>query len=472
MGPAPVYTAGFFPGVLAAGIMADGGTGLSKRFAGFGVYFKAPVLAVFPLGFVAGLPLALTSATLSLWMRREGISLTAIGFLSLVGTPYALKFLWAPIIDRLPLPALTRLFGRRRGWMALILVLLAAAIAGLGIAGTSSNPPDLGLVAVFAFATTFLSASFDIVLDAFRIESMERDDLAAGAAMYVYGYRLGLLAAGAGALYIHDSFSWLAAYGTMAVLVGIGFITVLLRPEPEFRESPEVAAATAKAERYLSSRPHLSGRGADIIAWFYVAVIEPFAEFMGRRGWLLLLLFATVFKFGDALAGVMTPPFLADLGFTDLEIADVSKLFGFVALLAGLGVCGALMSRYGMIPILWVAGILQLLSNGVFAILAVTGHNIPMLVVTIGFENFASGLGTAAFLAYLSSLCNVSFTATQYALLSSLFAFARTWLTSPSGFFAENLGWLNFFLFTMLAALPGLVLLWFIQRRQPASQTS
>jgi len=440
-------------------------TGTTK---GLGVYWKGPVLAMLTLGFVAGMPLALTAATLALWMRREGVDLGSIGLLLLVGLPYTLKFLWAPLIDRLPLPVMTRLFGRRRGWLLTAEVLMALAIVGLGLAGSIGATPDLTLVAVMAVLVAFFSATHDIVLDAFRIESMAEEDLAAGAAMYVYGYRTGLIAAGAGALYIADAFGWFASYAVMAALVGIGIVTVLLRPEPLFRESPDIAAAAQRAQTFLEGRPHLKGRRAHAVAWAYVAVIEPFAEFLRRRGWLLLLLFATIFKFGDALAGAMTSPFLVDLGFTDIEIANVSKLFGLVATLLGLGAAGVAMSRYGMMPILWVAGVLQLLSNGMFSLLAVTGRSLPMLAATIGFENFASGLGTAAFLAFLSSLCNASFTATQYALLSSLFAVARTGLTAPSGFFAEQFGWPGFFLFTMLAAVPGLLLLWLIARRAEA----
>lgn len=446
--------------------MTDSDTDTSSRFAGLWVYFKAPIFAMLPLGFAAGMPLALTAATLGLWMRREGVDLGSIGLLGLVGTPYALKFLWAPLIDRLPLPPFTTLLGRRRGWMAALLILLMAAIAGLGFAGGIGNTPNLSLVAILALTVAFLSASFDIVLDAYRIESMEEDDLGAGAAMYVYGYRMGMLAAGAGTLYIAEGFGWTVGYTAMAALIGVGLIAVLLRPEPAYRDAPEVEAATARAHAYLAARPHLTGRVADTLAWVFVVVIEPFWEFARRRGWLLLLLFATIFKFGDALAGAMTAPLLADLAFTNIEIANVSKVFGLAATLAGLGVCGVAMNRIGMMPTLWTAGILQLLSNGMFAVLAISGHNIPVLAATIGFENFATGLGTGAFVAYLSSLCNKSFTATQYAFLSSLFAFARTWMVAPSGFLAEGFGWVSFFLLTMLAAVPGLILLWFIQRRQ------
>lgn len=433
-------------------------------WAGLKVYFKLPVFSMLPLGFVSGLPLALTAATLALWMRREGVDLGSIGLLALVGTPYAVKFLWSPFIDRLPLPPMTTLFGRRRGWLLTCQILLMAAIVALAAAGGLGTEPHLGWVAVTALAVAFFSASQDIVIDAFRIESIETQDLGAGAAMYVYGYRIGLLASGAGALYLADLGGWFFAYVVMAVIVGVGVITVLLRPEPPFRESPEAAVAERRAENYLARRPHLGARAGRVLAWLYVAVVEPFAEFMGRRGWLLLLGFATLYKFGDSLAGAMTNPLLADIGFTNQEIANVVKVFGLVATLAGLGLGGAVMSRIGLIAGLWVGGILQLVSNGVFAVLATIGHSVPFLAVTIGFENFAGGLGTAVFVAYLSSLCNVSFTATQYALLSSLFALARTWLSSPSGFLAEFTGWPAFFLLTMVAAVPGLILLFWISR--------
>lgn len=435
------------------------------RWAALKVYLKPPVLTILPLGFVSGLPLALTAATLSLWMRREGVDLASIGLLTLAGTPYSVKFLWSPFIDRLPLPPMTSLFGRRRGWLLTFQLLLIAAILGLGAAGGLGAGPHLGWVAATALLVAFFSASQDIVIDAFRIETIETEDLGAGAAMYVYGYRLGLLASGAGALYLADMASWFTAYAVMAGLVGLGIVTVLVRPEPPFRESPEATAAGERAEAYLRRRPHLGARLGRAVAWIYVAVIEPFAEFMGRRGWIFLLGFATLYKFGDSLAGAMTSPLLADLGFTNQEIANVVKIFGLVATLVGLGLGGGMMSRIGLLPSLWVAGILQLISNGSFAVLANLGHSIPFLAFTIGFENFASGLGMAVFVAYLSSLCNVSFTATQYALLSSLFALARTWLSSPSGFLAEFTGWTQFFLLTMVAAVPGLILLAIITRQ-------
>lgn len=445
--------------------MTDAAHSNNGWWASAKVYLKPPVLAMLPLGFSSGLPLALTAATLTLWMRREGVDLGSIGLLALVGSPYAMKFLWSPFMDRLPLPPLTTLFGRRRGWLLATQILLIAAIVGLAAAGGLGAEPHLGWVAVTALAVAFFSASQDIVIDAFRIESIETQDLGAGAAMYVYGYRVGLLASGAGALYMADIGGWFTAYVAMAGLVGVGVLTVLLRPEPPFHESPEAMAAASRAERYLAGRPHLSARMGRILAWVYVAVIEPFAEFMGRRGWLLLIGFATLYKFGDSLAGAMTSPLLADLGFTNQEIANVVKVFGLVATLVGLGLGGGMMKRIGLVPGLWVAGILQLVSNGSFAVLANLGHSIPFLAFTIGFENFASGLGMAVFVAYLSTLCNVSFTATQYALLSSLFALARTWLSSPAGFLAEFTGWTEFFLLTMVAAVPGLILLALITRQ-------
>lgn len=435
------------------------------------VYLKPPVAAMLPLGFSSGLPLALSANTLFLWLRREGVDLESIGLLLLVGTPYTIKFLWSPVIDRLPLPPLSRLMGRRRGWLIAIQALLMAAIAGLGAAGGWGPAPHLGLVAVLALVVAFLSASQDIVIDAFRIESLEERDLGAGAAMYVYGYRLGLLASGAGALYLADTVGWFASYAVMACLVIVGIVTVLIRPEPAFRESPEAAAADRRAHAFLAARPHLRGRVADVLSWLYVAVIEPFAEFMSRQGWLAAVLFAVFYKFGDSLAGAMTNPFLADVGFTNTEIANVAKIFGLVATLIGFGLGGAMMNRIGIIASLWIAGILQLASNGLFAVLALQGHDLAFLALTIGFENFAGGMGTAIFVAYLSSLCNISFTATQYALLSSLFAFARTWLSAPSGFLAGAVGWVSFFLLTMIAAVPGLLLLWWITRQRARQES-
>ncbi len=440
-----------------------------QRFThAFTVYRQPAVLALIFLGFSSGLPLALTASTLFVWLSEAGVDKTSIGLFAAIGTPYALKFLWAPLIDRLPAPLLTRLFGQRRGWILLTQSCLVPAILAIG----QGDPGDAALkIGLAALLVSFLSASQDIVIDAFRVESLTEPQQAAGAAALVFGYRIGMLVSGAGTLYIAYFANWSAAYGVMAGLVLVGGVAVLLRPEPNPQTADEWSPDTqgARAERLLKDR-HITGVTAKAAGWFYAAVVVPFAEFLSRPGALLILLFVALYKFGDSLAGVMTNPFLVEIGFSKLDIANISKLYGFTATMAGLAIGGAIMNGIGMIRSLWVCGILQLLSNFMFAVQALVGADLGLLAVTIGFENLASGMGTAVFVAYLSSLCNLSYTATQYALFSSFMATARTWLSTSSGLLAEHLGWVDFFILTAAAAVPGLILLWVLTRNRFGTQ--
>ena len=431
------------------------------------VYRNPRVIAILFLGFSSGLPLALTGQTLSLWLKDEGLSLTAIGLFAAVGTPYALKFLWAPLMDKARIPGLTRLLGRRRSWLIVTQFSLIAATLALGFSGPAAN---IGVTAMLAVAVAFASASQDIVVDAYRVEILEEHQFAAGAAAIVFGYRVGMLVSGAGALYLASAFAWPLVYAAMAVLVLVGVATVLLNPEPTMRETPESIVREDEVRAWLTERPHLSGPLGAALAWLYIAVVCPFAEFMARPAWVAILLFVIFYKFGDSLAGVMTFPFLDDIGFTKIDIANVAKVFGFAATLAGLALGGALMAGLGLYKSLWICGVLQLVSNLMFAVQAMVGADITFLALTIGLENLAGGMGTAVFVAYLSSLCNVAYTATQYALLSSFMVVARTWLSSSGGALAEWLDWIGFFLLTTGAAVPGLVLLWWLGRAGMAAR--
>ncbi len=442
--------------------MKKAGGWIQRARAGVLVYRDPRIVWITLLGFSSGLPLALTFSTLSFWLVEAGISKTTIGLFASVATPYSLKFLWAPLVDRLNVPLLTRLLGRRRGWLLLTQIALMAAVLGLG----SSDPgADAWTTALLAFAVAFCSASQDIVVDAYRVEVLEERQYAAGAAAVVFGYRIGMLVSGAGALYLATYTGWFEVYAVMAALVGVGVLATLLAPEPDRALSRESSELEARAQEFLSRRPHLSGRSAETLAWLYGSVVCPFAEFMQRRGWALILLFVMLYKFGDALAGVMTNPFLLEIGFSKAEIATVVKTYGLVATLVGAAAGGSLMGATGLMRALWICGILQMVSNLTFAVQAVVGHSMLMLGVTIGFENFASGMGTAAFVAYLSSLCNVSYTATQYALLTSVMSVARTWLSTSGGWMAERYDWVTFFIITTFAALPGLALLFQLGRR-------
>lgn len=417
------------------------------------IYFSRRLLAVLFMGFSSGLPLALTAGTMTFWLAELGLSYTVIGLSTLVGAVYSLKFLWSPVIDRLPLGAWTALLGRRRSWAIAIQVLLALAILGLGLTDPREN---LGLTIAIALVVAFLSASQDIVVDAYRIELLKLEEQGAGAAATQWGYRFGLLASSAGALYIAEFGGWWVAYAVMAALMSVGMAAVLLTPEP-----PVPASA-------MPSAPG-GPKGTRVSAWLKEAVIGPFADFVTRPGWIAILLFVLLFKFGDALAGSMANPFYIAVEFTRIEVANISKLFGTAATLLGLAVGGVMVARLGLYRSLLVGGILQMLSNLMYVLQAWAGHNVELLAATIFIENFSGGLGSAAFVAYLSSLCNVAFTATQYALLSSLASVGRTTLASSGGWLVDHLGWMTFFTLSTVAALPGLVMaLWLMRRLGPA----
>ncbi|MDR3514320.1 MAG: AmpG family muropeptide MFS transporter [Azospirillaceae bacterium] len=419
------------------------------------VYFDRPVLTVLLLGFSSGLPLALTGATLSVWLAGDGISKTAIGLFALVGLPYTFKFVWAPLIDHLPLPFLTRRWGRRRGWALATQLALAAALVGLG----ATDPrQDLWWTAVLSLVVAFCSASQDIVIDAYRVETLAGNRQGAGAGAIVLGYRLGMMASGAGALYLASVFSWSTTYGVMALLVGVGAITMLANPEPS-------APQPASRGPVRDGSEHRSARRRLLADWLYRAVEAPFVQFISRPGWPAILLFITLYKFGEVLAGAMSNPFYLELGFTKVDIATVSKVFGLVATIAGGLLGGIVVNRLGIWRSLLVCGILQLASNGLYILLAYTGRDLAVLTLSITVENLTAGMATAAFVAYLSSLCHAAYTATQYALLSSFFGLGRGVLGSCSGWFADRLDWSSYFALTIVAGLPGLALLLWLRRR-------
>lgn len=415
------------------------------------VYREPRMLAVLFMGFSSGLPLPLTFGTLSFWLAETGISRTSIGLFALIGISYSFKFVWSPFIDRLPLPWITRSFGRRRGWALTLQALLAIAILALGFADPRTEP---GLVALCAVIVAFLSASQDIVIDAYRIELLKPEEQGAGAAATQWGYRFGMIASSAGALFIAEFGGWTLAFAVMAALMGIGMLTVWLTPEP---------AGSAAA---LAPMPGDTA-AQRIIVWIERAIIAPFADFMTRPGWIAILVFVVLYKFGDALAGVMANPFYVAMGFTKLEVASISKVFGVAATLAGLAVGGAMVYRLGMYQALLACGVLQAVSNLMYALQSVVGHDVAMLTVTIGIENFTGGMGSAAFVAYLSSLCNVAFTATQYALLSSLATVGRTTLSASGGWLSDQLDWVAFFTLTTAAAVPGILMVLWLMRKFP-----
>jgi PAT family beta-lactamase induction signal transducer AmpG len=415
------------------------------------LYGHPRVLLMLPLGLVSGLPLALTFSTLSIWLAEVGVNRSTIGLFALAGLPYALKFLWAPAIDHVTLPGLTRRFGRRRGWMVLTQL---ALVLSLLVMSRMQPQQDPWLTALGACTVAFWSASLDIVLDAYRVEVLQPHQYGAGAATFILGYRFGMAISGAGALYIAAIWGWMAAYGAMAAVLTAGMVFTWFSTEPQ-QAAPDPVLAQAQG---VPSQLRLR---AALRRW----MLAPLTDLTRRPRWQAILLFVLLYKLGDAMAGVMTGPFLLDIGFSSIDIANVTKLFGLVATLAGTAAGGWLLHRTGIMPGLMLCGIAQLLSNLLFAVLAWTGAWMPMLVVTIAVENFSGGMGSAALVAYLSGLCHTTYTATQYALLSSLASVGRTVLSSTAGILSAWLGWMSFFLGTALIALPALLLLsWMIRR--------
>ncbi len=422
-------------------------------FEAVSFYCERRLIIVFLMGFASGLPFALSYATLSIWLTEAGVSLTAIGLFALVGTPYNLKFLWAPLIDRVPLPVLSKLLGRRRAWMMMIQFGLMASIIALGLSEPESAPE---MTALFALTLAFFSASQDIVIDAYRIEILDENQQGAGAAMTQAGWRFGGLASTAGALHLAEEIDWSLVYGVMAALVLVGFITALFAPIPKADGGSEAMAQTGEN-------------------WFRKAVVAPFVEFFQRNNVgvaLVILAFILLYKFGDAFAGVMANPFYIIVGFTKGQIAYVSKTFGVGATLLGVFVGGLVVKRYGILSSLLYCGLLQMFSNLMYAAQAAIGPNVEFLFLTIGVENLSGGMGSAAFVAYLSVLCNTAYTGTQYALFSSLMALGRTGLSASSGWVAYQTNWVVFFVISTFVALPGLLLLvWMMKQLPMAVQT-
>ncbi len=421
----------------------------------FAVYTKPRVLIVLFLGFSAGLPLALSGSTLLIWMSEVGVDLRTIGLFALVGTPYTIKFLWAPVVDALDVPVLSRLLGRRRGWLVFTQLLLIAAIIFLGLCDPRSSAL---LVAIGALLVATASATQDIVIDAFRVDSLNESEQAAGMASYVAAYRIGMLVSTAGALFIVSGFealgltrhgAWSAGYAVMAAMVVIGIATSLVATEPEKSRVAEAAHAKETALQRVTE-----------------AAIGAFSDFLTRDMAFIALAFVVLFKFTDALAGAMTGPFVIQIGFSRNEYAAIIKGVGLAATLIG-GFAGGFIARaYPLATSLWIGGLLQAAANVAFSWQAVVGHDVAWLTFAIVMENFTSAIGTVMFVAYLSALCqNPLHTATQYALLTALAAFGRTYLSSGAGYIAEAAGWVWFFIICAMAGVPAMILLWWLQVR-------
>jgi PAT family beta-lactamase induction signal transducer AmpG len=409
------------------------------------VYRDRRVLLILLLGFSSGLPLLLTASTLSAWLATVGVKRAAIGAFALVATPYSLKFLWAPLMDRLkpPLP-----LGRRRGWGITIQALLVAAMLGLAACDPKRN---LTAMAALAVAVAFLSATQDIVIDAFRVEYLPLELQGPGAGTIETGYRIAMLVSGAGTLVIAARVGWFTAYATMAALQAACMFVFLASPEPAV--STEAAMAEAAEHESVSQ-------------WFKKAVAGPFADFMRRPIWPVILLFVVGYKVGEGMASIMANPLYISLGFTLDQIAAVSKFVGFFGTVVGALLGGVVTVRFGILRSLMICGVLQLLGNLFYVLQVVGGHRLSYLAICVTAEQLTAAMASAALIAYLSSLCSPEFTATQYALLSSLAAVGRSVVASSSGVLADAFGWVQFFLITSAVTVPALLLLLWIMRRE------
>ena len=418
------------------------------------VYLEWPSIRIFFLGFSAGLPLLLVLGTLSFRLRELGIDRSTIGYLSWVGLFYAGKWLWAPLVDRVPIPGVTKYLGRRRSWL-----LFAQALIMIGLVGMAMNDPkeNLQVIIWFALLVAFASATQDIALDAFRIESAKAEYQAALAASYQTGYRLAMIWAGAGALWLaaraeestslYFTNAWQFAYLVMALSMSVGVITTLLSPEPQIIQLPKARSAGE---------------------WLHQTLIQPFADFIGRYRWhaLLILALIAVYRISDVVMGIMANPFYVDMGYTKDEVAAVTKVFGVIMTLVGAFVGGILALRFGVMRILFLGAILSAASNLLFAWLSTRGHDLTGLVWVISADNLSSGIASAAFIAYLSSLTNVQYSATQYALFSSMMLLLPKWLAGFSGVYVDRFGYESFFISTALIGIPVLILIGIAIRMQ------
>ncbi len=438
----------------------DGGRSWAEALR---VYFHRRVLAMAFLGFSAGLPFLLVFSTLTAWLAKAGIEVATIGFFSWIGITYSIKVFWAPVVDQLRLPILTAWLGHRRSWM-----LLAQAGIVTGLVGMSFCDPraDLAALVWFALLVAFSSATQDIVIDAYRIEAVEVDLQGAMSATYIFGYRIALLAAGAGALYVADFVNWGAAYQVMAALGFVGLITTLLIREPEVNDARPGILAEPAVAAFRAGLP--SGWFGDAQAWFYGAVARPFMDFFQQNGSMaaVILLFVSLYRLSDISMGAMANPFYIDLGFSLTEIANVTKVFGLIMTLAGSFIGGLLVVRYGVMRPLLLGATMVAATNLLFAALAYIGADVRFLVVTVSADNISAGLATAAFIAYLSSLTNRAFTATQYALFSSLMTLPGKFLSGYSGKVVEAVSFGPFFIYVACLGIPAILLCVYLMRVQ------
>lgn len=443
-------------------------TALSGWLHAFRIYIHPRVLGMLSLGFSAGLPLLLVLGTLSFWLREAGIDRSTIGHLSWIGLAYGFKWLWSPLVDRLSLPVLTRLLGRRRAWLLLSQIVITIALAGMA----STDPiENLTYMVFFALAVAFASATQDIALDAYRIEAVAPRLQGAMAATYQAGYRVAMILASAGVLWIaaavdpseatYDYAPWRTAYLVMAACMGVGIITTLIIREPEVPVTRLIEENENHA-RGIIAHWNLNARLAQMLAWLYGAMIAPFRDFIVRHGQQALVILALIalYRISDVVMGVMSNPFYVDMGYTKDEVATISKVYGVIMTIAGAAIGGVLTAKIGVMRTLFLGAVLSAATNLLFVWLSGRGHDVTGLIFTISADNLSGGIASSAFIAYLSGLTNSAYSATQYALFSSVMLLLPKFIAGFSGEFVDAYGYASFFTGTALLGLPVLVLVW------------
>ncbi|MEL0660002.1 MFS transporter [Psychromonas arctica] len=431
------------------------------------IYLQKRVAILFFFGFSAGLPLLLVFSTLSFWLREAGVSRASIGFFSWIALAYAFKWIWSPFVDRLSIPLLTPWLGRRRSWLLLSQLFIIISLIGMAMSDPQQN---LVMFAVCALVVAYSSATQDIVIDAFRIESAPEKFQAAMAAAYMTGYRLAMIMAGAGSLAIaawsssseaYELSAWSTSYFVMAACMGVGIITTFVAKEPNYKgtELQQQQAAILK-QLNAAEIPTKAGR---FMAWLNMAVIAPFTDFFKRYGKhaILILLLIGTYRISDIVMGIMANPFYVDMGYTKGEIAAISKIFGVTMTLLGAALGGVLLTRYSTYSILFLGGLLVVITNFIFAILAFVGKDLTLLTLIISMDNISAGIATTAFITYISKLTNIEFSATQFALFSSIMLLFPKFIAGFSGVYVDDFGYVNFFIASALIGVPvlGLIVL-------------
>tara|TARA_B100001971_G_scaffold90499_1_gene83439 strand:+ start:25 stop:1380 length:1356 start_codon:yes stop_codon:yes gene_type:complete len=412
------------------------------------IYAKPRVIAMVFLGFSGGLPFLLVFSTLTAWLRDEGVSRSAIGFFAWVGITYSVKVIWAPVVDRISIPFVTRRLGQRRSWILIGQTGIAAGLFGMAMVGHT----ELYLLSLFALLVAFSSATQDIAIDAYRIEAMQERFQGAMSAAYIFGYRVALLVAGAGSLYIAEYANWTFAYQVMGALVFVGIVTVLLIDEPESHRREIIASAESDSVHF----------------GFINAVVRPFTDFFSRNGKfaLVILLFIAVFRLSDIAMGIMANPFYLDMGYSKTDIANVAKVFGFFMTIAGSFICGILVVKWGIFRCLLIGATAVALTNVLFSMLSLLQPDIIWLAGVISADNISGGFAATAFVAYLSSLTNRAYTATQYALFSSLMTLPGKFISGFSGIVVDAQGYFVFFLVAAALGIPAILLVLVLMKRE------